>query len=62
MSILTTDVDPAVEDVSLAATSRTYAVAAQQVFNNPIGLLPTCSYNAELVTQLTTEMQAKLSR
>jgi len=62
VSILTTDVDPAVEDGSLAATSRTYAVAAQQVFNNPIGLLPTCSYNAELVTQLTTEMQAKLSR
>jgi metallophosphoesterase (TIGR03768 family) len=62
VSILTTDVDPEVQDGSLAATSRTYAVAAQQIFNNPIGLLPTCSYNAELVTQLSPEMQAKLNR
>jgi len=62
VSIVTTDVDPAVEDGSLAATSRTYAVAAQQIFNNPIGLLPTCSYNAELVTRLSPEMQAKLNR
>ena len=62
VSIFTTDVDPAVEDGSLAATSRTYAVAAQQIFNNPIGLLPTCSYNAELVTQLSPEMQAELNR
>ena len=62
VSIFTTDVDPAVEDGSLAATSRTYAVAAQKIFNNPIGLLPTSSYNAELVTQLSPEMQAELNR
>ena len=62
VSILTTDVDPVVEDGSPAATSRTYAVAAQQIFNNPIGLFPTCSYNAELVVQLSPEMQATLSR
>ena len=62
VSILTTDVDPVVEDGSPAATSRTYAVAAQQIFNNPIGLLPTCSYNAELVVQLSPQMQAALAR
>ncbi|HET6494196.1 MAG TPA: TIGR03768 family metallophosphoesterase, partial [Thermoleophilia bacterium] len=62
VSILTVDVDPVVEDESPAATSRTYAVAAQQIFNNPIGLLPTCSYNAELVVQLSPEMQARLPR
>jgi metallophosphoesterase (TIGR03768 family) len=62
VSILTTDVDPTVEDGSPAATSRTYAVAAQQIFNNPIGLLPTCSYNAELVLQLSPAMRATLNR
>jgi metallophosphoesterase (TIGR03768 family) len=62
VSIITTDVDPVVEDGSLAATSRTYAVAAQQIFNNPIGLLPTGSYNAELIVALTADMQAKLKR
>ena len=61
VSILTTNVDPAVKDGSLAAISRSYAVAAQQIFKNEVGLLPTGSYNAELVKQLTPEMQAKLS-
>ena len=60
VSILTTDVDPAVKDGSLAAISRSYAVAAQQIFNNTIDLLPTGSYNAELVKQLSPEMQAKM--
>ncbi len=62
VSILTTDVDPAVEDGSPAATSRTYAVAAQQIFKNPIGLFPTCAYNAELVVQVSPEMKARLNR
>jgi len=62
VSILTTDVDPAVEDGSPAATSRTYGVAAQQLFKNPLGLEPTCSYNAELVVQLSPEMQSELNR
>jgi metallophosphoesterase (TIGR03768 family) len=59
VSIFTTDVDPAVKDGSLAAISRSYAVAAQQLFKNKMGLLPTGSYNAELVKQLTPEMQDK---
>ena len=62
VSILTTDVDPAMEDGSPAAISRTYAVAAQQIFNNPVGLLPTCSYNAELMVRLSPTMQAELNR
>ena len=61
VSIFTSDVDPAVKDGSLAAISRSYGIAAQELFNNSISLLPTGSYNAELVKQLTPEMQAKLS-
>ncbi len=60
VSILATDVDPVVTDGSPAATSRTYAVAAQQIFDNPVGLLPTASYNAELVVPLGAEMRAAL--
>ncbi|MCX5993969.1 MAG: TIGR03768 family metallophosphoesterase [Chloroflexi bacterium] len=82
ISIVTTDVDPAVKDGTPAATSRKYAVAAQQIAgnnlspNNPasdptsvgyptapdptIKPMPTASYNAELVKQLTPEMQAKM--
>ena len=62
VAIFTTDVAPAVEDGSPAATSRTYAVAAQQIFGNPGGLPPTGSYNAELIVALTADMQAKLRR
>jgi hypothetical protein len=58
VSIFTTDVDPAVEDGSPAATSRTYAVAAQQIFDNPVGLLPTGSYNAELIVRAEKRPQA----
>jgi hypothetical protein len=36
-------------------------IAAQEIFKNPMHLLPTDSYNAELVKQLTPEMRAKLS-
>ncbi|MCX6111931.1 MAG: TIGR03768 family metallophosphoesterase [Proteobacteria bacterium] len=60
ISIFTTDVDTDVEDGSLAAKSRTYAVGAQQIYNNKIALLPTASYNAELVKQLSVEMQTKI--
>ena len=62
VSILTTNVDPAVQDGSFAAISRSYAVAAQQIFNSKIALLPTGSYNAELVKPLSPEMQVKLKQ
>ena len=56
VSIMTTNVDPAVKSGSFAATSRSYAVAAKQIFKVPSAE----SYNAELFKQLSHEMQAKL--
>ncbi|HWP67730.1 MAG TPA: TIGR03768 family metallophosphoesterase [Rectinemataceae bacterium] len=72
ISIVTTDVDPAVGDGTPAAQSRKYAIATKQIVGaniytfNPTGdpsikPMPTGSYNAELIKQLTPEMQAKLS-
>lgn len=60
ISILTTNVDIAVKDGSLAAIGRNYAVATEQLFNNKINYLPTGSYNTELVKQLSSQMQIKL--
>lgn len=60
VSILTTDVDPAVAEGTPAAISRTYAVAAQELFQNPLDPLPNGSYNAELVIRLSPEMQEKI--
>ena len=71
ISIVTTDVDPAVKDGTPAAKSRSYAVATQQIINNNIYTtnptvdprirpMPTGSYNAELVKQLSPEMQKKI--
>jgi len=73
ISIVTTDVDPAVKDGTPAAKSRKYAVAAAQIVetweattkwnptNDPtIKTMPTGSYNAELVKQLSPEMKMKM--
>jgi hypothetical protein len=71
ISIVTTNVDPAVKDDSLAAKSREYAVATGQIVgadiygynptNDPtIKPMSTGSYNAELIKQLSPEMQEKL--
>ena len=62
VTIVAIDVDPVVEDGSPAATSRTYAVAAQQLFENPVGFAPTGAYNAELVVPLSATMSANLGR
>jgi metallophosphoesterase (TIGR03768 family) len=61
ISIIITDVDPAVREGSPAAMSRFYAVASQQLYNSPIPT-PSASgaYNAELILQLSPEMQAKI--
>lgn len=56
ISIFATDVDPAVKEGSFAAISRSYAIAAHQIFKLPYPE----TYNAELVKQLTPEMQAKI--
>ena len=53
-------VDPAVADGTPAATSRTYAVAAQQLFRNELDPAPNVSYNAELIIRLSPEMQQKI--
>jgi metallophosphoesterase (TIGR03768 family) len=60
VSIFTTDVDPAVRDGTPAAKSRSYAIASLQIFNYTPAPPPSGSYNAELVKQLTPEMQAKI--
>ncbi len=73
ISIVTTDVDPAVKEGTPAATSRRYAIATAQITgawdfttkhnptNDPtIKPMPTGSYNAELVKQLSPEMRAKM--
>lgn len=60
ISIFATDIDPAVKDGSFAALSRSYAIAAKQIFNYSLPLMPSASYNAELVKQLTPEMQSKI--
>jgi len=56
VSIFATNVDPAVKEGSLAAMSRSYSIGANQIFNLPTN----ASYNAELIKQLSPEMQIKL--
>ena len=60
ISIFATSVDPITQPGSLPALSRTYAVASYQLFNYQIPNMPSGAYNAELVKQLTPEMQAKI--
>ncbi len=66
VSIFTTDVDPAVKDGSLAAISRSYGIAAHQIYSKTLSSSPALpglsagSYNAELVIQLSPEMQARI--
>lgn len=60
VSVFATDIDTAVLDGSIAAKSRSYAIATHQIFNTRISYPPSGSYNAELVKQLTPEMQAKI--
>jgi hypothetical protein len=64
VSIMITNVDPAVTAGSPAAKSRGYAIGAQRIFGaTPAILADTTShsYNAELVKQLSPEMQAKIA-
>ena len=63
ISIFTTNVDPSVTPGSPAAQSRSYAVAADEIFvgGPPLPYLPSGAYNAELVKQLSAEMAAKIA-
>ena len=60
VSILATDIDPAVGEGSPAAKSRSYAIAAYQTFNLTVDPMPSGSYNVELVKALSPEMQQKI--
>ena len=60
ISIFTTDVDPIANSGSLLSVSRSYAIAAYQIFNNQTPYLPSGAYDAELVKQLTPAMQTKI--
>jgi len=62
ISIFATDIDPAIREGSLVEKSRSFAIAAFEIFKNGLTLLPTgsYSYNAELVKQLSPEMQNKI--
>ena len=61
ISIIITNVDPAVREGSPAAMSRFYAIAAKELYNTPIlPATPTGTYNAELIKQLSPEMQIKI--
>jgi hypothetical protein len=60
VSIIVTNVDPAVSPGSPAAQSRSYAVGAYRIFNansQSIGDNTSHAYNAELVVQLTARMR-----
>jgi metallophosphoesterase (TIGR03768 family) len=61
ISIITTDVDPAVGEGSPAAKSRGYAIGAGRIFGPIITDTTSHAYNAELVKQLTPTMQAKIA-
>ncbi|MFA4850772.1 MAG: TIGR03768 family metallophosphoesterase [Methanoregula sp.] len=60
VSVFATDVDPSVSDGSLAALSRSYAVATLQTYNSTVTPGPSGAVNAELVKQLSPEMQVKI--
>lgn len=62
LSIFATDVDPSVAPGSLAETSRSYAVASQQIFvTDPSDAHARGPYNAELLVQLTPRMSERLA-
>lgn len=65
ISIVTTNVDTAVVAGSPAAKSRGYAIGVTRIFGaTPASIADTSSrsYNAELVKQLTPEMQEKIAK
>jgi metallophosphoesterase (TIGR03768 family) len=62
ISIITTNVDPVMEDGSLAAIGRSYAIASNQIYGLVGQPLETgsVSYNAELVKQLSPGMKERI--
>jgi metallophosphoesterase (TIGR03768 family) len=64
ISIFTVNVDPDVKEGSCAAISRSYAIASEEIYEIYETPLPTgsVSYNAELVKQLSPEMQVNIQK
>ena len=56
ISIVTRNINPTIKEGSFASIARSYAVAAQQIFNGRTELLPTGSYNGELLVRITIPM------
>ena len=62
ISIVTTDVDPQVEEGSPAWDSRGYAIGASRIIGiTALADTTSHTYNAELVKQLSSVMQAKIA-
>ena len=59
ISIVTQNISPTVKEGSFASISRCYAVASQQLFNGRTEMLPTGSYNAELMIPLDSKIIEK---
>jgi hypothetical protein len=61
ISVMTTDVDPQVEDGTPAGDSRGYAIGASRIIGiTPLADTTSHTYNVELVKQLTPAMQTKI--
>jgi metallophosphoesterase (TIGR03768 family) len=58
VSVMVTNVDPAAAEGSFAEKSRSYGIAASQLFN----FAPDVSRNAELVKHLTPQMQTEIQK
>jgi len=61
LSIFATDVDIAAKEGSFAAKSQIEGLGANEIFGEKIVLPPSGAYDAELVKQLSPEMQAKIA-
>ena len=62
ISIITTNVDPQVEDGSLASDSRGYALGASRIIGiTSLADTTPHAYNAELVKPLSPAMQLKIA-
>ena len=61
LSVFTECVDPAFEEGSYVAISKSIAMASQQIFKSKSDYLPSGVYNAELIIPLSEEMQKKLT-
>lgn len=60
ISIVAKNINPTIKEGSFASIARSYAVAAQQIFNGRTEHLPSGSYNGELLVKLTKTMAEKL--